>query len=552
MTAQFPTTQHAVQIVGPDRVVVNRALPVPELGPTQLLLQVEACGICFSDTKLMHAFDSHPRKSEVLSGIDLGELARIPGYRPGTEPIVPGHEPVARIVAIGDAVARHAVGERVLVQTDYRHLPTAASNAAFGYNFDGALEPYVVVDERIVVDPSGERFLIPVGEGPSGSAVALVEPWACVEAAYAWGERQSLLPGGRLLVVVADGHEVAGLSELVGAAAPSAVTVVGTADAAAIGATFVTAEVVEWLTEHAFDDIVYFGSDAATIAKLGTLLAPGGLLNLVLGGARIDGPVAVDVGRLHYDLIRYAGTAGTDAAASYARIPAKCELRPGERVAIIGAAGPMGLMHTVRTAISGVADISMDAVDVDDSRLAHLAEVVAPVAEAHGVPARFLNSRTEPLQTGYSYVAVMVPAPALIAQAVEVAGEGAIVNAFAGFAVGTLAELDLNAVAERGVYLVGTSGSRIEDMKAVLAKLESGALDTNVSLWAVTGIAGVPAAIESVRDRTSGGKIMVYPQLADLGLVRLDELADRLPAVAAAMVDGRWTRQAEEALLATA
>lgn len=549
---EVPTTQHAVQIVGPDQVAINPALPVPEVGPTQLLLEVEACGICFSDTKLMHAFDKHPRKSEVLGGIDLDELASIPGYRPGTQPIVPGHEPVARIVAIGHAVTRHAVGERVLVQTDYRHLPTAASNGAFGYNFDGALEPYVVVDERIVVDPSGERFLIPVGEGPSGSAVALIEPWACVEAAYAWGERQTLLPGGRLLVVVAGGREVSGLAEEVAAAAPAVVTVVGAADAAQVGASFATADAIEGLGTHSFDDIVYFGSDAATIAALGSLLAPGGLVNLVLGGTRIDGPVAVDVGRLHYDLIRYVGTIGADAAASYARIPAQRELRTGEKVAIIGAAGPMGLMHTVRTAISGVAGISMDAVDVDDARLAHLADVVAPVAAEHGVPTRFLNSRTEPLAAGYTYVAVMVPAPALIAQAVEMAGEGAIVNAFAGFAVGTLADLDLNAVAERGVYLVGTSGSRIEDMKAVLAKLESGALDTNVSLWAVTGIAGVPAAIASVQDRTSGGKIMVYPQLTDLGLVRLDELADRLPAVAAAMVDGRWTRQAEEALLATA
>lgn len=552
MTAQFPTTQHAIQIVGVDQVAVNPAMPVPEIGPTQLLLQVEACGICYSDTKLMHAFDRHPRKSEVLGGIDLGELAKIPGYRPGSQPIVPGHEPVARIVAIGDAVTRHAVGERVLVQTDYRHLPTAASNAAFGYNFDGALQPYVVVDERIVVDPSGERFLIPVGEGPSGSAVALIEPWACVEAAYAWGERQALLAGGRLLVVVAGGREVSGLAELVAAAAPAAVTVVGAADAAQIGAEFTVAEGIEGLDPHSFDDIVYFGSDAETIATLGTLLVAGGLLNLVLGGTRIDGPVAVDVGRLHYDLIRYVGTMGADAAAGYARIPAQCELRENESIAIIGAAGPMGLMHTVRTAISGVAGISMDAVDVDDARLEHLAVVVAPVAAEHGVPTRFLNSRTESLADSYTYVAVMVPAPALIVQAVELAGEGAIVNAFAGFAVGTLADLDLNAVAERGVYLVGTSGSRIEDMKAVLAKLESGVVDTNVSLWAVTGIAGVPAAIQSVVDRTSGGKIMVYPQLTDLGMVRLDELAERLPTVAAAMVDGRWTRQAEEALLATA
>lgn len=212
----------------------------------------------------------------------------------------------------------------------------------------------------------------------------------------------------------------------------------------------------------------------------------------------------------------------------------------------------MGLMHTVRTAVSGVPGISMDAVDVDDARLAHLAAVVAPVAEANGVPATFRNSRTEPLEPGYTYIAAMVPAPLLIAQAVDIATDGAIVNAFAGFAIGTMADLDLTAIATKGIYLVGTSGSRIQDMKTMLAKVESGQLDTNVSLWAVTGMAGVAEAIESVNNRTSGGKIMVYPMLPDLGMVRLDELAERLPAVAAAMDGTRWTNEAEAALLATA
>ena len=45
---------------------------------------------------------------------------------------------------------------------------------------------------------------------------------------------------------------------------------------------------------------------------------------------------------------------------------------------------------------------------------------------------------------------------------------------------------------------------------------------------------------------------MVYPSLPELGLVRLSELAERLPAVAARLRGGRWTRAAEEALLATA
>lgn len=547
----LPRTQHAIQFVGADELVHNTAKPMYDLGPTQLLLKVEAVGICFSDTKLLHAFDAHPRKSEVLSGLSAEELASIPSYRPGTEAVVPGHEPVARIVAIGDQVKRHEVGERVLVQTDYRHLPTAGSNAAFGYNFEGALQEYVVVDERMITDPAtGERFLIPVSDQPTAAAIALIEPWACVEAAYAWGERQHLRDGGRLLVVVDDEHAPTGMSELFAEHQPGALTMVGTT-AADLGVDGVVAESLGVLAEHGFDDIVYFGADATTIARLGALLAPAGILNLVLGNSRLHATVPVDVGRVHYDLIRYIGTPGDDPAASYANIPSRCEVRPGDRVAIIGAAGPMGLMHTIRTAVSGVPGVSIDAVDVDDARLAHLSAVVTPVAEAHGVATSFINSRTGQLDSDYSYVAVMVPAPALLAQAVTIAGTGAIVNAFAGFAVGTMAELDLNAVAERGVYLVGTSGSRIQDMKAVLEKVEDGVIDTAVSLWAVSGMAGVADAIAAVNDRTSGGKIMVYPMLPDLGLLRLDELAEALPDVAAAMPDGRWTAEAEQALLAT-
>jgi hypothetical protein len=88
-------------------------------------------------------------------------------------------------------------------------------------------------------------------------------------------------------------------------------------------------------------------------------------------------------------------------------------------------------------------------------------------------------------------------------------------------------------------------------METMLAKVEDGTLDTNVSLWAVTGMAGVADGIDAVTNRTSGGKIMVYPMLPDLGMVRLDELAEKLPTVAAAMVDGRWTKAAEAALLAS-
>ena len=66
---QVPETQYAIQITGVDQFEVNTAKPVDRVGPHQLLLKVEACGICFSDTKLLHQFDNHPRKSEGVSGI---------------------------------------------------------------------------------------------------------------------------------------------------------------------------------------------------------------------------------------------------------------------------------------------------------------------------------------------------------------------------------------------------------------------------------------------------------------------------------------------------
>ena len=99
------------------------------------------------------------------------------------------------------------------MQTDYRTLVTRGANAAFGYTFEGGLQEYVLLDERVVIEPgTGERYLIPVPESLSASAIALVEPWSCVENAYASADRRTILAGGRLLVVADAGHEVVGLT----------------------------------------------------------------------------------------------------------------------------------------------------------------------------------------------------------------------------------------------------------------------------------------------------------------------------------------------------
>ncbi|MFV0428757.1 MAG: alcohol dehydrogenase catalytic domain-containing protein [Arachnia sp.] len=531
--AQFPATQHAIQFTGADEMVHNPGKPVDPVGPHQMLLQVESCGICFSDTKLLHAFDTHPRKADVVSGIDADALGQIPSYQPGERPTVPGHEPVGRIVAAGDEVTHFKVGDRVLVQADWKHLRTAKSNGAFGYNFEGALQEYVVIDERCVVSPAGEEFLIHVTDGPSSAAVGLIEPWATVEGSYAWAERNHPLVGGRMLVVT--NGQTPGLEALTSRHTPAETDVVSTKDASSVKGTF--------------DDIVYYGADSGVIEHLGAQLGTRGVLCVVLGGHQIERKVSLDIGRVHYDFIRFCGTTGHDPAEGYAWIPASGELRDGDNVAIIGAAGPMGLMHTMRTVTAEHSGLQVTATDLSDDRLRHLATVIDPVAQARVVPVTYVNTGETQLQPGFTYLTCLVPVAALVAAAVDLADEGAIVNAFAGIPAGTTGDFDLQAIIERRIFMLGTSGSDVSDMRTVLRKIEQGVIDTHISLDAVTGMAGFRDAIQSVMDRTSGGKIMVYPMLHDLGLVRLADMPEALPHVAEKLNNGVWTKQAEEALL---
>jgi len=552
----IPQTQYAVQIVAADETQLNTGKPVPELGPTQVLCKIEATGICFSDTKLLHAFTSHPRKGEVLTFMTADELATIPSYVPGETPTVPGHEACARVVAVGSEVERHQIGDRALVQTDYRHMLTAGSNASFGYNFEGALQQYVLMDERVIIDPhTQERFLIPVSDEPSASAVGLLEPWACVERAYATEERGTLAAGGKLLVVAESDHFIEGLPELIEAAPPASITAV-VADSAqqaaleSVGSAF--ADSTDGLEAGTYDDIIYFGSDPGRVEALQALLTLKGVIDVVLGGESLGRPVEVDVGRVHYDLLRWVGTTGASAAEGYSWVPATGELRPGEKVGVIGAAGPMGFMHVIRALTAGLPGVSVDAIDIDEERLAHLASVATPLAEARGLALAAIDSKSQEPAGGYTRIGCMVPVPPLAASTVDLAAEGAIIDFFAGFAVGTTAPLDLDRMLAKHIYILGTSGSMISDMKAVLGRLEAGTLDTNISVYAVSGMQGVAEALEAVKARTSGGKIVIYPQLTQMGMITLADMATELPAVAVALDEGRWTKAAEAILLETA
>jgi len=549
--ADLPKTQYAVQLVGPDELVLNKSKKVFTSGRHQILCRVEAVGLCFSDLKLLKQFSSHVRKSKIVSGIDLEILKEIPSYVPGEAPTVPGHETVVRIEVVGPAVENFKPGERFLVQTDYRWVRTASSNAAFGYNFEGALAEYVLMDERVITSPQGDSMLLPVSEELSGSAIALVEPWACVEDAYVSAERTSLKTDGQMLIVADTEVTENNFQNLFSSyGRPRQITWLSEApippelDLLADRAKSVSA-----LTDVGYDDIIYFGSDAKVVEALFAKVALNGILNIVLCGDRFGRDVVTTVGRVHYGGIRIVGTTGSNPAESMKVIPDTDEIRSGDKINVVGAGGPMGMMHVIRNICQGVEGVSVFASDVDDNRLATLTRIAGPLAQKSAVAYKAYNPLKDKTTEAFDYTALMAPIPALVAASVPNAAERGLINIFAGIPATVTAKIDLDAYIKKQLYFIGTSGSTLDDMKRMLEKAESGRLDTNLSVAAVCGLAGATDGIRAVENRSIAGKIVVYPACKDLLLVPLEKMNEKMPQVADCLNDGLWTRQAELKLL---
>jgi alcohol dehydrogenase, propanol-preferring len=111
-------------------------VPVPQPGPGQVLVEVAACGVCRTD---LHVVDG-----------DLTE-AKLP--------IVPGHEVVGRVAALGAGVERFEIGQRVGIPwlgATCGHCRFCASGrenlcdeARFtGYQIDGGYAEHTLADAR--------------------------------------------------------------------------------------------------------------------------------------------------------------------------------------------------------------------------------------------------------------------------------------------------------------------------------------------------------------------------------------------------------------------
>ncbi|KAK8065006.1 hypothetical protein PG997_011753 [Apiospora hydei] len=139
MSPSLPQTYKAAVIEKANAPLVIKEVPLKSPGPKQVLVKVLACGVCHSD---------------------MGAQG---GHFGNSFPLVPGHEIIGDVVAVGDGVSRVAVGERAgghgmevshdnACNSCSRGLFQTCDNAAInGVTRDGGYAEYVLLREEAVV-----------------------------------------------------------------------------------------------------------------------------------------------------------------------------------------------------------------------------------------------------------------------------------------------------------------------------------------------------------------------------------------------------------------
>ncbi len=135
----MPRAMHAAVVEAFHKPLVLREWPIPTVGPGQILVKTEACGVCHTD---IHAAD--------------GDWPVKP-----TPPFIPGHEAIGRVIEVGSGVALVKEGDRVGVPWLYSACghcefclnawETVCGEAQFGgYTKNGGFAEYVLADPDYV------------------------------------------------------------------------------------------------------------------------------------------------------------------------------------------------------------------------------------------------------------------------------------------------------------------------------------------------------------------------------------------------------------------
>jgi len=522
---------------------------MPAYGPDELLVRHDACGLCFSDIKVIAQGQNHPR---ILRDMR-------------TEPVVLGHEVSMTIVGVGGNLSgQYHIGDRLTLETD---ILVKGKSLAYGYWFQGGLSQYSIIGPDIYASDLGNN-LIPVQPDKSYAEIALTEPWACVVAAYTLNYRTGLKPGGTAWIIGTGADKPYTISagfdadfhpnRLLLTNVPQVFAAWLETRAKELGVEVFNVPDVTVPPVEFVDDIVLLGGDADLIEKISPRLNQFGVIAL-MADTPLSRSVNVDVGRIHYHRWVYVGSTSMDIARAYSDVPVRANLRPGGKAWFVGAGGPMGRMHVQRVIQFANPPAVIVCSDVSEARLSDLCDSLAAEAKAKGIEFICLNPTKEAAYNagmadfktaGFDDIIVLAPIPAVIADAAAYIAPQGVMNIFAGVARGTMARLDLSDTYLKQTRVIGHSASAMSDMELVLDKTDSGELSPNRSVAAIGSLSAARDGLQAVKDATLAGKVVIYPHIREFPLTSLTDLKDTLPTVYAKLKNGReWTKEAEDEFL---
>jgi len=132
----IPDKMRAMVFQKAGQPLVEMELPVPKPGAQQILIKIHTCGVCRTDLHIVDGDLSQPKEN-----------------------LIPGHEIVGRVAALGGQVENFALGDKVgvpwLGYTDgtCRYCKMGKENLCdnplfTGYTIDGGFAEYTVADQR--------------------------------------------------------------------------------------------------------------------------------------------------------------------------------------------------------------------------------------------------------------------------------------------------------------------------------------------------------------------------------------------------------------------
>ena len=144
---------------------------------------------------------------------------------------------------------------------------------------------------------------------------------------------------------------------------------------------------------------------------------------------------------------------------------------------------------------------------------------------------------------------IVVPSQEAVEEALPYLATDGMLVIFAGVSAGTRVPLPLGNTPLYAAQFAGASGSTVADEIRILEKAAAGLLFPGAVLAAIGGMRALNDSLRAQLEGVYPGKIVIFPQLSDLPLIGLPELARVAPEVYARLGPNLlWTMAAERAL----